>query len=438
VSTPNVGRYLEFNPNKLKTSNGNYKVTDGTVDVTITPQTANPVGDAYYSGPSFYWTSSATSKTATLALSATIKNNKNYTGDLRTARVSFFVRNGTTLTPINGAQNLPVGLVNPSDPEGPGTAAVNVQYSVTTHTILEIAVKVTGNYTNLGGENTDGLIEIAIPTPGGLIAGCARLCNTNSAGYIKGATTCPTGDVKADASFYVQYNKSGSNPQGKVYLTIRSYYDKTGRLDNVLHTYKVKSTAISVLGVKSPNSDFSGKANVTEIVNGTEVNVEGGAQMQLSIYDGGAPGQSAPDKFGITIFRSAGGVWYSNNWVGNKTEPAVICGGDVSVTGSGASTIISSPGTVDENTRIDNIAQGTLKIKAFPNPTTHYFTLDVESNSNEPIEVKVYDMTGHMVYYHKGSLKETHHKFGQMLTNGTYLTEVRQGTNRKTITLIKK
>ena len=69
----------------------------GNTTVTITPQTANPVGDAYYSGPSFYWTTSATTKTATLALAATIKNNMNYTGDVRTAKISFFIRSGTTL-----------------------------------------------------------------------------------------------------------------------------------------------------------------------------------------------------------------------------------------------------------------------------------------------------------------------------------------------------
>jgi uncharacterized RmlC-like cupin family protein len=423
------------------TAGSNYSVTinpANTNKFTITPQTANPVGDTYYSGANFYWTTSATSKTATLALSATIKNNPNYTGDIRTAKVSFFIRNSpTSLTPISGAQNLPVGLVTPGN-LNMGTAAVNLQYSITTHTILQIAVKISGNYTNDAGENLDGLIEIAIPTPGGLIAGCARLCNTNSTGYLKGATTCQTGTVKADASFFVQYNKSLANPQGKVYLTIRSYNDKNGNVTNVLHTYKVKSTAISVLATTSPTAQFSGKANLTEIVNGVEVNIEGGSQIQLALYDRQAPLQnSGTDSLGITIFRAAGGVWYSNNWIGNKTQNAELCNGDVSVTGTGGQTI-ATPSVVDESTRIDNIAPGTFKVRAFPNPTTHTFTLDVQSSSNEPIEVKVFDLTGHMVYYNKGSLKEAHHKFGQMLTNGTYITEIIQGTNRKTITLIKK
>ena len=163
--------------------------------------------------------------------------------------------------------------------------------------------------------------------------------------------------------------------------------------------------------------------------------------MQLSLYDGDAPGQNnAADKMGITIFRSAGGVWYSNNWIGNKTEDAILCGGDVSVTGNGTNQVITSPSYVDESTTIpeNSLTDKVFKVRAFPNPSSNIFTLDVQSSSNEPIEVKVFDLTGHMVYYHKGSLKQEHHKFGQMLTNGTYITEVIQGTNRKTITLIKK
>jgi hypothetical protein len=443
VSTPNVGTYIFFDPNNLVSSNNNYKVTDGTVNVTITPQTANPIGDAYYTGPSYYWTT-GTTKTATLVLSATITNNINYTGDIRTARVSFFIRNGTTLTPISGAQNLPVGLVNPGD-LGTGTASTNIQYSVSSNTILNIAVKISGNYTGLSSVEYDGQVIIAIPTPGGLISGGARLCNTNSAGFIKGATVSPSGrTVKADLSFYVQYNKSLTNPQGGVQLTVKSYNDKNGNPTTYLHTYRIKSTAISVLAVKSPKSQFSGKANVAEVINGSEVAIEGNCIMQLSLHDAGATTDASDvDSLGITIQKSKGGIWYSNNWPtgATNTQIAALCYGDVSVTGSGsASQTTSSTSTVDETTRIpDNtLSNGLFKVKAFPNPTSNMFTLDVQSSSNEPIEVKVFDLTGHMVYYHKGSLKEAHHKFGQMLTNGTYMTVVTQGTNRKTITLIKK
>ena len=112
-----------------------------------------------------------------------------------------------------------------------------------------------------------------------------------------------------------------------------------------------------------------------------------------------------------------------------------LSGGKIQVRNS---TGISSASTVDESTRYDNTAPGTFKVSAYPNPTQHYFTLNVLSASNEPIEVKMFDMTGHMVYYRKGLLKEEHHKFGQLLTDGMYILDVRQGANRSTTTLIKK
>ena len=162
--------------------------------------------------------------------------------------------------------------------------------------------------------------------------------------------------------------------------------------------------------------------------------------MVLDIEDISTTGAiNFQDKIGITVYRNAGGVWYSNNWVNTKTVARPICGGDVTASGTTtASTTVVTTSTVDETTRVDNIAPGTFKVRAFPNPTSHYFTLDVQSGSNEPIEVKVFDLTGHMVYYHKGSLKESHHKFGQMLTNGTYILNVIQGNERKTISIIKK
>ena len=58
--------------------------------VSITPQTAMAVGDIYYTGPSMAWTTSATSNTATVTLSATIKNGEPC-GDIRTAFITFTV-----------------------------------------------------------------------------------------------------------------------------------------------------------------------------------------------------------------------------------------------------------------------------------------------------------------------------------------------------------
>jgi hypothetical protein len=216
--------------------------------------------------------------------------------------------------------------------------------------------------------------------------------------------------------------------------------------DNILHTYQIKGTAMSNLSVKpvtSPNSTtpstatFNSKASIQDITNPlVPISCDGGT-LQVTLSDAGEPGKY--DQIGIILYNKAGGVWFSSNWNGTKTVNQTLGGGNLVVHGAALSgTTTSSPSTVDESTRMDNAAPGTFKVRAFPNPSTHLFTIDVQSSSNEPIEVKVFDMIGHMVYYRKGLLKEEHHRFGQMLTDGMYMLHVTQGTKQQTITIIKK
>jgi hypothetical protein len=308
-----------------------------TFTITVVPATSKPVADTYYTGPAFYWTASTNNSTATLTLSATLKNGV-CGGDIRTATVSFYVRAsevcGSTLTPIKNAQNLPVGLVNAGD-TSTGTAAATVQYSIGSAqaTTLYIAVIVGGNYTNACDVTTDGVITIAVPVPGGQICGGGTMNNSTgygSAGYLKGSATDP-----AKFSFYVQYNKSLSNPQGGVDLTVYSYNKVDGTTDSQLHTYRFKSTSISTLQVNTTatpaKATFSSKANVVEIVNGQEVSVEGNDTMQLTLTDVDPLGGNG-DTLAISVQRTKGGTWYSSNWNGTTTvEKAIVTGGLLSV-----------------------------------------------------------------------------------------------------------
>jgi hypothetical protein len=299
--------------------------TTNSFTVIVNPAPTSPVADAYYTGPTFYWTTGPNSSTATLTLLATLKN-RTCAGDIRTAKVSFYVRSGTTMTPINGAQNLPVGLVNPGDTSA-GTAGATVQYSIgnATAAILDIAVRVTGNYT-ADDPATDQNCMIAVPVAGGQICGGVTLDNTGSAGYLTGSASDPS-----VATFFVKYNSSGTNPQGGVEVTVRSYYNRNGVLGTTLHTYKLKSNAISVLAVdnNTHTAQFTSKANVSEIVAGVEQSVEGNCIMQLTMFDGGY--NSSADTLGITVQRKNGGIWFSSNWDGTKTVSQPIVTGNLSV-----------------------------------------------------------------------------------------------------------
>jgi hypothetical protein len=313
----------------------------GTVSFTlnVTSGTVTPLADSFYTGPTFYWTSGSGSSSATLTLMATLKDAGTCLGDIRTAKVSFYVRDpvALTLTPINGAQNLPVGLVNPGDTTT-GTASANVQYNIgnSSAATLQIAVVVGGNYA-ANNPTTDQMITIAVPVPGGQICGGGTMNNAadfGSSGMLKGSANDP-----ACFSFYVQYNKGGSNPQGSVQIFDKSYYKTDGTLDTVLHTYMFKSTSISVLSVLPGNSvtngiaQFTSKANVIEILaNGTESSIEGNDVMSLSLTDYSTmTGNMKPNTIGITINRSKGGTWYSSDWNGTKTVEKMPASGTISI-----------------------------------------------------------------------------------------------------------
>jgi hypothetical protein len=80
----------------------------------------------------------------------------------------------------------------------------------------------------------------------------------------------------------------------------------------------------------------------------------------------------------------------------------------------------------------------TFDVMAYPNPTEHQFTLSIKSNSNEKVNIVVYDALGRTVKNIEKADAISLIQFGENLKVGIYVVEVRQGTNRKTIKLIKQ
>ncbi|WP_460546596.1 MBG domain-containing protein, partial [Hymenobacter frigidus] len=398
TQTSNVGTYaIVADVNATAAILANYTLTKTNGTLTITPQTGNPVASTYYTGSSFFWTTGPNSSTATLNLVATLKDDPNYTGgDIRTAKVSFYINNNGTMVPITGAQNLPVGLVNPGDITV-GTAAANVQYNIgSSTTILNIAVVVTGNYKTVALPE-DKPVTVAIPTPGGLIAGGSTFDEIPAtAGYIKGTS---------NFAFFVQYNKSLTNPQGRVEMTVFSKYDRNGNLTANTHTYKLKSTAISVLSTTNPTAQFSSKANLSEIVNGVSQSIEGNCSMQLNMYDGKgnlAVTTDKVDRLAITVYRSNGGIWYSSNWDGTKTilrdvNPLdeVTVGGAPASTTTVAARSTTQPVLAVVTTVKGEVASNLLEV--YPNPLAYQGTIHFHTQKGGKAQVYLYNQLGALV-----------------------------------------
>ena len=381
-----VGNYYYY----VKVTGGCGVIYSNVAMVTITPQIAQAVGDIYYTGPTMAWTTSATSNTATVTLSATIKNGEPC-GDITTARVTFTV-NGN---PIPSATNLPVSFIDPNNPSKGGTASAIVQLNIAntaTSDVFDIGVIISGNYTS--GNFVPGDVTIIKPKPGGVIGGGTFLCNNNSTGYVKGIGL-------SYLNFFVEYamkGKSATNPKGKVNLIVASRNKPDGTIDNRLHWYTIKSNAIASLNIitATNSATFSGKANIAEFnpLTGISTSIEGNCVMVLDLKDVSFNvNPNFSDLVGITIQRNGGGIWYSNNWINTNTVSSTICGGDITVTGSPAALKITEvivPNVVEKG-------NPNFKLEVYPNPAAGpvNFRFTLEESSKAILEI--YTISGKLV-----------------------------------------
>ena len=78
-----------------------------------------------------------------------------------------------------------------------------------------------------------------------------------------------------------------------------------------------------------------------------------------------------------------------------------------------------------------------LSLKAYPNPSEQFFNLNVQSGSQDAVDLKVFDMQGRVVYTTRGSANQSY-RFGDKFVAGIYLVEVRQGDKRSVIQIVKQ
>jgi alpha-tubulin suppressor-like RCC1 family protein len=319
-------------------SSGNFTITQNSG---IGSYSGKPI----YTGLPFFWTTSSTSSTATLTLSATLQDTStSCQGDVRTARVTFAVRNADgTYTPLSGSTtNLAVGLVDPADTTV-GTASATIQYNIgnAKFASLELAVIVGGNYVrNQTVDDTE--VGVAIPGAANEMIGVGMLDNNSlpdsSNGYLGNApvtsATVPAGESLNNfyTSFVsnVTYTKSLSNAKGKVSVLIKTLNRSDGTVDTTPHTYSITSNSVSSFTEQTdPNTkilvvSFGAKCNIVEVTDpATPVTLDSGTQLQLILTPSGSSSQSAA----VTVQKTGGGLWYSSAWSGTETVQKPLVSG---------------------------------------------------------------------------------------------------------------
>jgi hypothetical protein len=436
---PQVTNLPSINPYSVTavftSTNNNYNGSNQSKSITVLQRNASPYNDnvGFYTGTLFAWTSGSNSNTATVTLATTIRDNNAPRGDMRGARVTFYLVNGNTLTPINGAQNLPVGLIDVSD-GSIGTASALVQFSIGSNNAqnFQVAVGISGAYTNDPRlSSAQSIVTVSKPVPGGYMVGGGRIENISSSGYIKGKQGLNT-DFQAD----IAYTKSGTNPKGKANVLIRSYYKTDGTLDTDLHTYIIATTAISALNVGTPNATatFSAKANLYEQKPDLSlVQIEGGSTFEMIIYQNGCN-----QKVAITLYRKAGGIWYSSNWNGTTTIQQVLNGGEASVAGGGSCSPSSAKKSNTVREAESNLALS-FTAKAYPNPSASHFNIIIESpDEKRTINMRVLNINGKEVEVKRNIVAGQIIQVGNNYRPGMYIIEVIQGEKKITSKLVKQ
>ncbi len=306
----------------------NYVFTLVGGSLTVTQEDAR----ASYTGDALFWGTSATATSATVTLTATIKDitaladdpaYDSYAGDISHATVTFVNRDASN-APLDGCSDLPVALVSSGDTTV-GTVACKTTMTISNSgaTPYTIGIVVSGYYTD-DTSDENAVIDVAAPITSYFITGGGYLTESSSAG-----TYAADAGRKANFGFNVKFNKGAKSLQGNVNILFR----QGG------HTYQIKSNALTSLGEKpspctkatassSCTATFVSKANLQDITDPSHpVSLGGNLTFQMSMTDYGS---RAMDTIGFTLYNGSA-LLFSSDWNGTRTVEQLLGGGNLSV-----------------------------------------------------------------------------------------------------------
>jgi hypothetical protein len=119
--------------------------------------------------------------------------------------------------------------------------------------------------------------------------------------------------------------------------------------------------------------------------------------------------------------------YYQRVWISDCVEVGF------SKTGSTEERIETGPSTTVEQVKQYN----DLDVMVYPNPSSDIFKFRIESSSNEPVSIELYDMAGRMVMQQGNFAAQQEILIGNELTAGVYTAHVKQGSGIKVIKITK-
>ena len=406
-----------------------------------------------YNGSQYFTTPSPTNMSGSVTLAAAINDindGADKRGDIRKAKATF--RDGGPGGNVLGSANLPVGLITPGILTD-GLSAATQAYTLNSNEaagggkIFQVWVGTGDHYTGADAGPTP--VTLALPGQD-FVTGGGHLVLTNSAGTYAGTT-----NSKMNFGFTMKWNKSGKNLQGQINIVFRKWQSYNGEWQ--WRVYQIKSNAINSMAVVEVGSNgqpasatnpaafrkaiINTKANLKDVTDPlNNIDLGGNHNLVLEAIDHITANGGTNDKISVMIMGSTSNeLLFSSSWVSNATVAQTITGGNINVRNAGGSSS-ATKNTVNrtaemESTPVDG--KGTFSVKAYPNPSAHQFALIVNSNSNESVQIQLYDASGRLIETINARMNEPA-RFGEKLKAGIYIAKVMQGIKTETIKLIKQ
>ena len=107
-----------------------------------------------------------------------------------------------------------------------------------------------------------------------------------------------------------------------------------------------------------------------------------------------------------------------------------------------AACIVKSPNASREVYAVDGTPESlteNFKVLAMPNPFSNNFAIDMTSNANDKVGIKIYDMIGKLIEVRDVEFIDINTvSIGENYPSGVYNVIVNQGENVKTLRVIKR
>ena len=130
-------------------------------------------------------------------------------------------------------------------------------------------------------------------------------------------------------------------------------------------------------------------------------------------------------------------TWKATDGSNNVTT----CNTIVKVTRSGSNNTIVTPAIVSKLPADNQVTEPkpvTFTVKVMPNPTSYYFTLQLNSQSYEKFKITVIDVTGRVIEQKTDVPANSTLQLGNKYHPGVYIAEILQGKNKVVLRLIKE